>query len=283
MAARSRAFSHWRTVSRLGFLCVVRRRVASEGGRVKAFYDADGVTIYHGNALEILPELEPFDALVTDPPYSSGGMFRSDRMQTTVSKYVNSDSRSVGRQADFSGDNRDQRAFYAWASLWLSFAATRAKTGAHALIFTDWRQLPTVTDALQSGGWIWRGLGTWHKPGIRNQRGGFSASAEYVAWGTLGAWNREHDYSPANVIRCAPVGGEEKLHLAEKPLPVMEWLCRFAPAGGVIVDPFLGSGTTLVAAKMLGRRAIGIELAEENCAIAARRLSESQTMFGGIA
>ena len=234
------------------------------------YYEQDGITIYHGNALELIPHVGPFDALITDPPYSSGGQFRSDRMRGTVDKYVNSDTLSF--RPEFSGDNRDQRAFFAWASLWLSFAASATAAGAHALIFTDWRQLPTVTDAVQAGGWVWRGLGTWHKPGIRMQRGGLSHSAEYVVWATLGAWSRENPHSPQNVIRCAPVG--EKEHIAEKPIGVMEWLVPFAPVGGCVLDPFAGSGTTLVAAKNAGRRAVGIELNESYCEIAAKRLSQ---------
>ena len=195
---------------------------------------------------------------------------RSDRMTSTVTKYVNSDTGTY--RAEFSGDNRDQRGFFAWASLWLSFALTHAKPGAHALVFSDWRQLPTVTDAIQSGGWVWRGLATWHKPGIRMQRGGFSQSAEYVIWGTAGAWSRDNDHAPQNVLRCAPVG--DKVHIAEKPLPVMDTLVKFAPVGGTVLDPFMGSGATLVAAKDAQRKAIGIELEERYCEIAAKRLAQ---------
>ena len=236
---------------------------------VTPYYEQDGITIYHGNALEL--DVAPFHALVTDPPYSSGGQFRGDRMRSTVDKYVNSDTITV--RPEFSGDNKDQRAFFAWATLWLSFASSQAMTGAHALLFTDWRQLPTMTDAVQAGGWVWRGLGTWHKPGIRMQRAGFSQSAEYVVWATLGAWDRANDHSPQNVFKCAPVG-DGKIHIAEKPLAVMDWLVRFAPFGGVVLDPFMGSGSTLVAAKSAGRRAIGIEIEERYCEIAAKRLSQ---------
>lgn len=237
------------------------------------YYSEAGITIYHGDALTVLPvaeEIQDFDALITDTPYSSGGQFRSDRMRSSVDKYVNSDT--MADRPEFSGDNRDQRAFYAWSVLWLSFALSRAKVGAHVLTFTDWRQLPTMTDAIQGGGWIWRGIGTWWKPGIRMQRGGFSQSAEYVVWGTCGAWSRENDHSPQNVIRCAPV--QDKVHIAEKPEAVMEWLVPFVPPGGTVVDPFMGSGTTLVAAKRCGRKAVGVELLEENCEIAAKRLAQ---------
>lgn len=238
--------------------------------------DGNGIVIYHGDALEVLPEVGRFDALVIDPPYSSGGQFRGDRMRSTVDKYVNSDTITV--RPEFAGDNRDQRAFFAWLTLVMSFAAAQTTAGAHALVFTDWRQLPTVTDAVQAGGWVWRGIGTWWKPGIRMQRGGMSQSAEYVVWGTLGAWSRENDHSPQNVVKCAPVG-DDKVHIAEKPEAVMEWLVQFAPSRGIVLDAFMGSGTTLVAAKRCGRRAIGIEIDEANCEIAAKRLAQGSLMF----
>lgn len=244
------------------------------------YQEAGGITIYHGNCLEVLPELDGFDALVTDPPYSSGGLFRSDRLQRTVDKYERGESLIAQQRPDFAGDNRDQRAYYAWCSLWLAFALSGARAGAHALIFSDWRQVPTLSDALQAGGWLWRGLATWHKPGIRMQRGGFSSSAEYVLWGTAGLWNHDHAYAPQNVMRCAPIGAEEKIHLAEKPVPVLAWLVQFAPPGAVVCDPFMGSGPTLRAAKDLGRQAIGIDIDERCCEKAADRLRQAVLPWG---
>lgn len=242
------------------------------------YFERDGITLYHGNCLDLLPELSDIDLILTDPPYSSGGAMRSDRMTSTVSKYVNSDSRAF--RSEFSGDNRDQRAYFAWSSLWMSFAITVCKPSAHLLVFTDWRQLPTTTDAVQSGGWVWRGLGTWWKPGIRMQRGGLSSSAEYVVWATAGAMDREDNpHAPQNVFKCAPV--KDKSHIAEKPEAVMDWLLPFAPAGGSVVDPFAGSGTVLARSRALGRCAIGIEIDEKHCEDIAKRLSQGVLFVHG--
>ena len=238
---------------------------------MKPFYDHGGITIYHGNALEVIPELSGIEAVITDPPYSSGGAMRSDRMSSTVAKYVQSGT--MAYRPEFSGDNRDQRGYFAWSSLWMSFALFVSKPSAHLIVFTDWRQLPVTTDAVQSGGWVWRGIGTWWKPGCRMQRGGLSSSAEYVVWGTAGSWDHENPHAPQNVFRHG-YQEKEKVHIAGKPKAVMEWLVPLCPEGGVLLDPFMGSGTTLRAAKDLGRKAIGIEIEEKYCEIAARRMSQ---------
>ena len=238
---------------------------------MKPYYDEGGITIYHGDALDVLPALSGIAGIVTDPPYSSGGQFRGDRMGNTLSKYVNNDSGLQDRLNDFSGDNRDQRSFFAWATLWMNAARYASIPGAAFVSFIDWRQLPTLTDAVQAGGWVWRGLATWHKPGIRMQRGMFSGSAEYCVFATNGP-KLDHDGAPQNVYACQPEGDKE--HIAQKPLPVMQWVMGVVPPGGVIVDPFMGSGTTLRAAKNLGRDVIGIEVNEAYCEIAAKRMAQ---------
>lgn len=118
------------------------------------YYEDDAVTLYHGDSLAIMPQLverhELFDAVIADPPYSSGGMVRGDRMQSTAQKYVTSDAARQG--VDFTGDNRDQRGFLAWSNLWIGLSREVSKPGALLAVFTDWRQLPITTDALQVGG-----------------------------------------------------------------------------------------------------------------------------------
>lgn len=227
-------------------------------------------TLYLGDCLTVLPTLGPIDALITDPPYSSGGQFRGDRTQKTSTKYVQTDSVFTNRD-EFAGDNRDQRAFLAWSTMWMGHALQIAKPGAVCLIFTDWRQLPTMTDAVQCGGWVWRNLVTWWKPGVRMQRGRFSSSAEYVIYGSHGI-PIEGERSPQNVLSFPPVGGEEKEHIAEKPAALLEVLVGITMPDAVIVDPFMGSGTTGVACINLGRKFVGIEIGASHFEKACERI-----------
>lgn len=237
---------------------------------MKPYYQDDSVTIYHGDCFDILHDLEGIGAVVTDPPYSSGGAFRGDRTGTTVSKYVRTGT--VAYRPDFAGDNRDQRSFAAWCAMWMNAARRASVPGAVIASFIDWRQLPTMTDALQAGGWTWRNIATWWKPGIRMVRGQFSHSAEYVVFGSNGPLVSDFDGAVQNVFRCAV--DKERDHIAQKPVDVMRWVMSVVPPQTLILDPFLGSGATVRAAKDLGHRVIGIEVDERYCEIAAKRCAQ---------
>lgn len=241
---------------------------------LEPYYSGDGIEIYHGDTLMVLPEItRTVDAVVTDPPYSSGGTFRGDRNRTTVEKYVQSGMQLY--RPEFAGDNKDQRSFLVWSIWWMGMARDLSAVGAHLVSFIDWRQIPLLTDALQISGWSWRGLATWWKPGIRMQRGSFSHSAEYIVYGTNGPAQRNFG-SVQNVFRCAPVSVGGKEHIAEKPEPLLQWILDVTPLGCLILDPFMGVGTTLIAAHNTGRRAIGIDCDERYCEIAAKRLEKAE-------
>jgi site-specific DNA-methyltransferase (adenine-specific) len=231
----------------------------------------------HGDALLLLRDLdsESVDLVLTDPPYSSGGMFRSDRMRTTGEKYVSSDS--LNSRGDFDGDSRDQRGFLAWASLWLAECWRVSKVGGSCLVFTDWRQLPTLTDAVQAGGWVWRGLVVWDKTSACRPRPGFRTQAEYLVWGTRGAFDREV-YLPG-VIQAITPRADTRRHQTEKPIGLLEQLIEVAPPEGLVLDPFAGSGSTLDAARNRGRRSLGFELNDEHLETAGLRLD--QMSMGG--
>lgn len=221
------------------------------------------------------------DLLLTDVPYSSGGQFRGDRMKSTDDKYTQSGSQ--GKRPDFAGDTRDQRGFLAWCALWMSEALRVVRPGGLLATFIDWRNLPILTDAVQAGGWVWRGVAVWDKTeGSRVNLGAFRAQAEYIVWasqgsrGTVDAILDTYPGAPAlpGVLRF-PVLKSDKHHQTGKPTPLMEQLVRLAPPGGLIVEPFAGSFTTGVAAIRRGRRVIGCEITEDYYTIGARRAYEA--------
>lgn len=235
-------------------------------------YADDAVELHHGEALALLHELdsESVDAVVTDPPYSSGGQFRGDRAgQSTNAKYVQTGT--IAERPDFSGDNRDQRGYAYWCALWMSEALRVTRPGGSLLVFTDWRQLPTTTDAVQAGGWVWRGIIAWDKTEVVRPRSGFASQCEYVVWATAGPMREDYAVYLPGVLRTPSPRGAARIHITEKPIELMRRLAEIAPRGGVILDPFAGSGSTLRGAKDTGRRAIGFELNERFCRVAAER------------
>ncbi|WP_277187654.1 DNA methyltransferase [Caballeronia sp. BR00000012568055] len=230
-------------------------------------------TLYNADALAILPTLSGLDALLCDPPYSSGGQFRSDRVLDTRKKYIQSGSAGQSLP-DFSGDNRDQRAFEYWAALWSAAALRACKLGAVGMFFTDWRQLPASTDYMQSGGWIWRGIVPWCKPDARPQLGRFTAQCEYVIWGSAGpmAVDAAAETIPGFYECTAP---RDRVHVTQKPVALMRELLRVVRPGALVLDPFMGSGTTGVAAMQTGRRFVGIELDPVHFERACERINDA--------
>jgi site-specific DNA-methyltransferase (adenine-specific) len=231
--------------------------------------------VRRGDAIEVLRSLPPesIDALITDPPYSSGGMFRGDRATMDVrTKYVQTDSDSGSKLPLFSGDSRDQRGWLIWCSLWLTAALQASKPGALGGLFCDWRQLPTATDALQAGGWVWRGILAWHKPAARPVQGRFTNNCEFFVWGTNGP--RELAGAPLpGFITCNSPRGQDREHITEKPLELMRALVRAAPPGGLVIDPFMGSGTTGAACAAEGRRFLGCDIDARYVEMSRRRIA----------
>ncbi|MDC7787380.1 DNA methyltransferase [Rhodoplanes sp. TEM] len=227
-------------------------------------------TLYLGDALEILTDLAPGSVgdVLTDPPYSSGGNVR-DKAMATSAKYLNYDRR--GAFPEFLGDTRDQRSFLAWSTLWMLRARVLVRPGGLLVTFSDWRQLPVTTDAVQCAGWIWRGIVPWDKTeGSRPHRGRYRVQAEYAVWGSNGSRALAGPVAPG-VFR-APVP-RVKHHIAGKPVEVMAGL--LAVMEGPILDPFMGSGTVGVACVARGLPYVGIELDPAYFEVACRRLEEA--------
>jgi site-specific DNA-methyltransferase (adenine-specific) len=151
----------------------------------------------------------------------------------------------------------------------------RHEAGGVVAAFIDWRMLPTMTDAIQAGGWTWRGVGVWHKTFSRPQLGRFRAECEYVVWGSKGAMPTERGVPVLpGIWTHAPVSTDEREHLTEKPVELMREVVRLVVPGGRVLDPFLGSGSTGVAALAEGMTFTGVELSKDYDSIARRRIQE---------
>lgn len=231
-------------------------------------------TVHHGDALLLLPRLgaRSVDCVLTDPPYNSSGRTATERRgRSARGKYVSSNARHD--LADFAGDSRDQRGYSYWLALVLAECLRVAKPGASALVFSDWRQLPATSDALQAAGWTWRGVVTWRKPVSRPYPNGFRRECEYIVWASHGPATK-HDppvYLPGLVHGSQP-SGKKRQHLTQKPVEVLSELLGICPADGIVLDPFAGAGSTGVAAVQTGRRFLGIEITDHYAAVANRRL-----------
>ena len=234
-------------------------------------------TLYLGESLEVLQSLEPgsVDAVITDPPYSSGGMVRGDRVMGVHAKYVSTDSGSGNALVGFGGDTRDARSYGYWMALWLSECMRVVRPGGVAALFTDWRQLPVTCDQLQAGGFVWRGILPWNKPGSRPTQGRWANSCEYVVWGTNGP--RSFDELggatlPGFFDEPTP---RDRAHITQKPIGIMRSLVRIVPRGSVVLDLFMGGGTTGVACALEGRRFIGVEMTQHHFDSACQRIEQA--------
>lgn len=210
--------------------------MATFGGRVISPYFQDekaGITIYHGDCREILPFLDPVDAIITDPPYG-----------------VNI--------ADW-----DAEVPYSILPILLNLSKGPVVWfGSSPHLVKDLASFVPPPDRVM----IWAPkfrLGKMAKSGIAYR------------YHPIHTWriSERNDGPVWDVLDHSTEGHHWWNHPGTKPKALMLSLVGLCPKGGIVLDPFLGSGTTLVAAKESGRRGIGIELEEENCSIAVRRLT----------
>ena len=228
---------------------------------MKPYYSDESVTLFHGDCLEVTEWLEA-DVLVTDPPYGRAwrqGLIKERRHP----KAMNSASRE-GIAGDSSTGVRDA-ALEAWGG-------TRPYVA-----FGDLMLAPPMGTRL---------VCIYHKAaanaGLRGAVDGVRRDAEAIYLGGKrqpGIGGRSSVFRFESAISGTAGIATATGHPHTKPVGLMESLILLSPAG-VIADPFAGSGSTLVAAKRLGRKAIGVELDERYCEIAARRLSQDVLDFG---
>ncbi len=212
------------------------------------YYQDDYATIYHGDCREVLPQLGPIELALTDPPYNAPDIGPNHR------RYANG----------YGALPKDE--YEAFTREWTALMPER------------WILTPGIanTHLYPQPKWIL----CWHKPAAVS----FNGFGGYNAWEPIFCYGKclkklGHDFLRFDTLNLKK--GAERHHPCPKPLSLWTFLVSKMPEGTVL-DPFLGSGTTLRAAKDLERMAIGIEIEEKYCEIAAKRLEQGVLpLYGG--
>jgi site-specific DNA-methyltransferase (adenine-specific) len=219
---------------------------------VTPYFDRDGITIYHGDAREVLP-LVTADCLVSDPPYG-----------------VNIGGPDVGRNGRNGKHGLEKRAYDSYEDTYEQYTRVIVPAMATALAqvkrgaFFTGPHLQDMPKATAIGG-------VYCPAGSGRHAWGFKTFLPVLFYGSD---PRLYYGARPNIIHSTATA-EANGHPCPKPIEWMRWLVNFVSLEDeTVIDPFMGSGTTLRAAKDLGRKAIGIEIEERYCEIAARRLAQ---------
>jgi len=230
---------------------------------MRPYYQDAQVTIYHADSVEALASIsESFDLVIADPPYTTG-------------------IASFGEDTKASGWGDIMNSSHFNAS-WLRecYRLLANKQGA-AWVFNSWRSLPVLVRASYEIKWPIKSVLVWDKEwigpgGHQGLRPSYELAALFV----------HKEFAIAN--RSLPDIWRHKWsskkphgHPAEKPVSLVAQMVRES-GGRYVLDPFCGSGTTLVAAKLSGAKAVGIEIEERWCEVAAARLQQAVMLWGGI-
>lgn len=225
---------------------------------MKPYYERNGITIYHGDCREILPTLEGVDLVLTDPPY---GIVENS-----------------GRRLHAYKDHTKSHGRIGWSGSAIVTDYGDTDWDLEPLDNVAWQQLKTVS----SNQVVW---------GYNHLIDVLGKSPRTLVWDKKCQNGWEDTFSDCEFAWCSSVGPDrmfrlrwigmlrggkpvKRLHPTQKPDELMAWCIRFFPDAMTILDPYAGSGSTLRAAKDLGRKAIGIEIEERYCEIAAMRLSQ---------
>lgn len=256
---------------------------------MRPYYDNGQQVIYHGDCREVLPQLESTGVVVTDPPYSDHVHGKSRRGGSDAGDLCS----GAGYQPDCSFSRVRELGFESMSEELRAFVASEIArlVKRWSLVFSDvescylWRHALTGAglDYVRTG--LWRKLGatpqfTGDRPGagfevvtIAHPKGRkrWNGGGKHAVWEHPIVLNRSH---------CDP-----RVHTTQKPLTLMmELIALFSDDGDSVLDPFMGSGTTLIAAKSFDRPAIGIEREERYCEVAAKRLrNTTPNMFAEAA
>jgi site-specific DNA-methyltransferase (adenine-specific) len=219
---------------------------------------AEGVTLYLGDCREILPTLGKVDAVVTDPPYDA---VTHAGARTRIGKNGGADN-----VASIHFESLSREDFLTLCELMISIARR------WVILTCDWRHIGVA----EASGLPLVRFGIWVKPNGAPQ---FTGDRPATGWEAVAIFHRADETKRWNgggsrAVWSYPSPRGE--HPTQKPVELIgEWIELFSDAGETILDPFMGSGTTGVAAVKLGRKFIGIEIEPKYFDIACRRITDA--------
>jgi site-specific DNA-methyltransferase (adenine-specific) len=234
------------------------------------YYDHAGITIYHADCRDILPHLKPVDLVLTDPPYKMrGGNVLIKGYGVAPAK---KDYSSIGEPWGFSLD-------------WIGKLRTN-----HAVIFCNSYMIGGISACIENA-MVPVCIFVWKKPNVPpNIRNTPKWDCEFISWFKIPSETNRLALNFKSQLLVVPAlqagcfaserilngaGDKTAAHPTQKPIGLIRpFIENIGIPESTILDPFMGSGTTLVAAKQLGRKAIGIEIEEKYCEIAVQRLAQ---------
>jgi len=212
------------------------------------YYQDDAVCLYHGDCREILPDLPLVDLVLTDPPF---GCRRPSQARPVPFDEVEGNDQQDGS--------------------WLLLVSINDPGGVYC--FCTWDSLQAWRESVEGVARV-RSCVVWDKGsgGMADIKTCWAPRHELILFGAVGRYEFSSP-RPSDVLRVNRVPAQALVHPYEKPVGLMTAVLASSP-GAVVLDPFAGVGPVLRAAKDLGRKAIGIEIEERYCEIAARRMAQ---------
>lgn len=227
------------------------------------YYADDRVTLYLGDCREVLPTLGRFDAIITDPPFFMPASHFQSRVKWQRSW----------------GDVSILGTF--WSTI-LDLTMPHLKETGHFVTFCNGDSYPVFYPEAYRRFDIVRSL-VWDKGRI-GMGSPWRAQHELVLAARWQGYYRSEDRGRADVLKHPSVNSKQRRHPVDKPVGLLaELLLPIMPAGGLVLDPFAGGGSTLLAAAANGHRAVGVESEERYCEVIATRLAQGALDLGGAA
>jgi site-specific DNA-methyltransferase (adenine-specific) len=224
---------------------------------MKPYYEHSGIQIWHGDCREIIPILGECDCVVTDPPYGLGKLSGTTSVERNRNAY-----------ASYENSEENVRDIIVPAVI-----LSLGKTGGRGLITCGVRCMFFYPRPVAVGGF-------YQPAAVGMSHWGFASFNPILYYGKDPRAGRGQD---SGVMTTLTGRASDDRHPCAKPYKAMTWMVNKGTLEGeTALDPFCGSGTTLLAAKNLGRKAIGIEICEEYCEVAASRLQQEVFCFDEV-